>query len=48
MQYFLMETADRAYSFNELSMNLHPITHYVETESDIAMIFDIISYSKGE
>lgn len=48
MEYFLIATADRAYSFNEFNVNPHPMTHYVEAENDITMIFDIISYSKGK
>ncbi|XP_037811881.1 uncharacterized protein LOC119603780 [Lucilia sericata] len=47
MEYFLIETADRAYSYNEFNMSPHPMTHYVETDRDITMIFDIISYSKA-
>lgn len=48
MEYFLIETADRAYGYNEFNVHPHPMTHYVETEREITMIFDIISYSKGK
>lgn len=48
MEYFLIETADRAYSYNELHINPHPMSHYVETEREIKSMFDIITYSKGK
>ena len=48
MEYFLIETADRAYRYNEFNMKPHPITHYVETDRDIVSLFDSITYSKGK
>lgn len=47
MEYFLVEIAAKAYSYNEYSMRPHPMTYYVEHENDIRSVFDIISYQKG-
>ncbi|KAL9898322.1 uncharacterized protein ACN427_006527 [Glossina fuscipes fuscipes] len=47
MEYFLVEIAAKAYSYNEYSMRPHPMTYYVENENDIRSVFDIISYQKA-
>uniref|UniRef100_A0A1A9W2N7 Aminopeptidase n=1 Tax=Glossina brevipalpis TaxID=37001 RepID=A0A1A9W2N7_9MUSC len=47
MEYFLVEIAAKAYSYNEYSMRPHPMTYYVEHENDIRSVFDIISYQKA-
>ncbi|XP_037949814.1 aminopeptidase N-like isoform X1 [Teleopsis dalmanni] len=45
MDFFLTDIAERAYGFNFISVR--PMTYYVETESEIISIFDIISYQRA-
>lgn len=45
MDFFLIEIAERAYSYNY--MTVRPMTYYVENETAILSTFDIISYHRG-
>lgn len=45
MDFFLTDIAERAYSYNY--MTVRPMTCYVENETAILSIFDIISYQRG-
>lgn len=47
LEFFIMDTAYRAYSYHKYSTRWHAMTHYVEEEKDIADIFDLIGYQKG-
>ncbi|XP_030369375.1 endoplasmic reticulum aminopeptidase 1 [Scaptodrosophila lebanonensis] len=45
MEFFITEIAERAYTYNYLAVR--PMTHYVEKESDIMSLFDIITYQRA-
>ncbi|XP_054725825.1 aminopeptidase N [Anastrepha obliqua] len=45
MDFFLTDIAERAYSYNY--MTVRPMTYYVEKESEIISVFDIISYQRA-
>nr|XP_036212717.1 aminopeptidase N isoform X2 [Bactrocera oleae] len=45
MDFFLIEIAERAYSYNY--MTVRPMTYYVENETAILSTFDIISYHRA-
>uniref|UniRef100_A0A0A1X672 Endoplasmic reticulum aminopeptidase 1 n=1 Tax=Zeugodacus cucurbitae TaxID=28588 RepID=A0A0A1X672_ZEUCU len=45
MDYFLTDIAERAYSYNY--MTVRPMTYYVENETSIMSVFDIISYQRA-
>ncbi|XP_067616533.1 aminopeptidase N isoform X3 [Eurosta solidaginis] len=45
MDFFLTDIAERAYSYNY--MTVRPMTYYVEKESEIVSVFDIISYQRA-
>uniref|UniRef100_A0A1I8PN20 Aminopeptidase n=2 Tax=Stomoxys calcitrans TaxID=35570 RepID=A0A1I8PN20_STOCA len=47
LEFFIMDTAYRAYSYHKYSTRWHPMTHYVEKENEIANIFDLIGYQKA-
>lgn len=47
LEYFIMDTAYRAYSYHKYSTRWRSMTHYVEEEKDIVDIFDLIGYQKG-
>ncbi|XP_073820885.1 aminopeptidase N [Musca autumnalis] len=47
LEYFIMDTAYRAYSYHKYSTRWRAMTHYVEEEKDIAGIFDLIGYQKA-
>ncbi|XP_075168368.1 aminopeptidase N [Haematobia irritans] len=46
-EFFIMDSAYRAYSYHKYNTRWHPMTHYVEEEHDIAEIFDLIGYQKA-
>uniref|UniRef100_A0A0K8TYC5 Alanine/arginine aminopeptidase n=1 Tax=Bactrocera latifrons TaxID=174628 RepID=A0A0K8TYC5_BACLA len=45
MDFFLIDSAERAYSYNY--MTVRPMTYYVENETAILSTFDIISYHRA-
>ncbi|XP_023179743.2 aminopeptidase N [Drosophila hydei] len=46
MEIFNRDEAEHAYSYSSF-FDVRPMTHYVETESDIMKVFDIISYKRA-
>ncbi|XP_061386744.1 aminopeptidase N [Musca vetustissima] len=47
LEYFIMDTAYRAYSYHKYSARWRAMTHYVEEEKEIVDIFDLIGYQKA-
>lgn len=48
MDYFVITTIQQAFAFTDHKARSHPMTLYVEEESDIEGMFDLISYQKGD
>lgn len=48
MDYFVITNIHQAFAFTDHKTRSHPMTLYVEEESDIEGLFDLIIYQKGD